>query len=77
VVKFLDEHFDKYSLLGKLLSFDFCHLIFMNLAKQKTCTKISSEHTTEFRSTDQLFKHNLTFYVICAFTLQTDEWYFL
>jgi hypothetical protein len=44
VVKFLDEHFDKYSLLGKLLLFDFCHLIFMNLAKQKTCTKISSVH---------------------------------
>jgi hypothetical protein len=25
--------------------------------------------------TDQLFKSNLTFCVVCVFTLQTDEWW--
>jgi hypothetical protein len=35
VVKFLDEHFDKYSLLGKLLSFDFLSLDFYEPCKTK------------------------------------------
>jgi hypothetical protein len=40
--------------------------------------KVSVEESTVnapyIKITDQLFKSNLTFCVVCVFTLQTDEW---
>jgi hypothetical protein len=31
-------------------------------------------NTPRITITDQLFKYNLTFCVVCVFTVQTDEW---
>jgi hypothetical protein len=32
-------------------------------------------NTPRIQITDQLFKSNLTYCVVCIFTVQTDEWY--
>jgi hypothetical protein len=36
--------------------------------------RVDCKHTTDYKLTEQLFKFNLTFCVVCVFTLQIDEW---